>query len=171
MNTILLKRRLPQAIWASRPHGDEDAGIDLVCCESKIIWPHSCVEVDTGWDIKIPDGFWGSIKSRSSTFAKRKLMVLEGIIDPGYTGRLSAIVFNTTFLPKKVNTGDRLIQLIIVPMVPTDMKIVTSLPRTSRGRSGFGSTDVGLNIKQVRKLQWQTYKTSSPYLMSLGGLL
>lgn len=137
---IDIKKRNHSAVIPYRTHGDEDAGYDLVCIENKIIWPHSCVEVDTGWDIKIPDGYWGSIKSRSSTFAKRKLMVLEGIIDPGYTGKLSAIVFNTTFFPKRVRKGDRLVQIIIIPMVQTAFLVRTSLPETKRGRGGFGST-------------------------------
>jgi dUTP pyrophosphatase len=81
-------------------------------------------------------------------------MVLEGIIDPGYTGKLSAIVFNPTFLPKFVKKGDRLIQLLIIPIVHTNFQVVNEMPKTRRGRFGFGSTDVGLNANKVGKLQW-----------------
>jgi dUTP pyrophosphatase len=152
LRTIMLKKRDGSAVMPFRVHGDEDAGFDLVCCESAIIWPFCCRDIDTGWDIKVPDGHWGSIKSRSSTFAKRKLMVLEGIIDPGYTGRLSAVVFNPTPFPKLVKAGDRLIQLVVIPMVHTNFQIGMSMPKTKRGKAGFGSSD--LTTKPRRRFIW-----------------
>lgn len=103
--------------------------------------PFQMTDLDTGWDVKIPDGFWGQIKSRSSTFYKRKLLVLEGVIDPGYTGKLSVAVMNPTLIPRRIKTGDRLGQLLIHKAYYLSLQFVNELPDTQRGRKGFGSTD------------------------------
>lgn len=119
----------------------DDAGHDLVCALSVIVWPFTAKDIDTGWDVKVPDGYWGTIKTRSSTFSKRRLMVLEGVIDPGYTGPLSTVVFNPTFFPKFIRKGDRLAQLIILPIVEVEFITTGKMPPTSRGTKGFGSSD------------------------------
>lgn len=139
---VHLKRRKPEARSLYQAHPD-DAGHDLVCCETVIVWPFTAKDIDTGWDVKVPDGTWGTIKTRSSTFSKRKLMVLEGVIDPGYTGPLSTVVFNPTFLPKLIRRGDRLAQLIVTPIVPVEFITVGKMPKTSRGTKGFGSSGGG----------------------------
>ena len=136
---VLLKKNRGPATVPSRSHYD-DAGYDICCIENKIIWPFSCVDIETGWDIKIPDGFWGSIQSRSSTFKRRKLVVFGGVLDPNYTGKLSILVWNPFFWPKYVKTGERLAQLIIHPITDMMFKEVKSMPHTSRGDKSFGST-------------------------------
>lgn len=145
--TVLLKRRKLEAQWPFRRH-DDDAGHDLVCCETAIVWPFTTKDIDTGWDIKIPDGTWGTVKTRTSTFSKRRLMILEGVIDPGYTGQLSTVVFNPTFFPKIIRKGDRLAQLIVTPIVQIGFKTVKEMPRTHRGPQGFGSTGRGFERRE-----------------------
>lgn len=118
-----------------------DAGFDLTCAEGGIVWPFSTRDFSIGWKIKIPEGYWGSIKARSSTLMKRKLFINEGVVDSGYTGELSVLVFNPTWLPKRIKIGDRLAQLIIIPQVEIEeIKDAYSMPLTMRGESGFGST-------------------------------
>ena len=137
---ILLKKRKPNTKTAIVSH-DDDVGIDLVYCGSTtIIWPFCMKDLDTGWDIKIPDGHWGQIKSRSSTFYHKKLIVLEGVIDPGYTGPLSTAILNPRPWPKLIKKGERLSQLIIHEAIYLPIKFVNELPETARGRKGFGST-------------------------------
>ena len=122
-----------------------DAGQDLVCVEGGIVWPFSTRDFSTGWRIKVSAGYWGSIKARSSTLMKRRLLINEGVIDSGYTGELSILVFNPTWWPKRVKAGDRLAQIILMPHVPeVDMLEVETLPETHRGQNGFGSTGMGV---------------------------
>lgn len=139
MNKVLLQRRDAAAVTPYR-HYPNDAGYDLVCCESAIIWPFTCKDVDTGWNIKVPDDAWGTIKTRSSTFTRRNLLVLEGVIDPNYTGKLSVVVFNPTLFPKIIKRGDRLAQLMLIPKVNIKFEGVIVMPVTCRGSRGFGSS-------------------------------
>lgn len=119
---------------------DDDAGYDIYCTEDKWVWPFSCIDIETGWDIKIPNGFWGSIQSRSSTFKRRRLMIFGGVIDCNYTGKLSILVWNPFFWPKKVRSGERLAQLLIHPAHDIKFEEVVSMPETTRGKNSFGST-------------------------------
>lgn len=136
---ILLKGRHPMAKMPTRGHED-DAGWDLYCVKDTVIWPKCSTDLDTGWDIKIPNGHWGLLTARSSTFKRRRLVVAEGVIDPGYTGRCTILVWNPGFTPKIVRAGERLAQLIVVPLPQTGIKLVTMMPQTSRGSLCFGST-------------------------------
>lgn len=119
----------------------DDVGMDLIYIgDDRIIWPFQMLDLDTGWDIKIPDGYWGQIKGRSSTFYRKRLLTLEGVIDPGYTGKLSVAVMNPTLLPRKVEYGERFGQLLIHTAHYASFHVVTELPGTMRGKNGFGST-------------------------------
>ena len=140
MNWIKLKPRKEGAQVPSKGY-DDDAGLDLYCLESKVIWPFCTADMDTGYDIKVPDGHWGTIKSRSSTFKRRRLVVFEGVIDPGYTGQLSVLVWNPTFFPRFVRSGDRLGQLLIHRHIECVTIVIDTMPQTSRGAKGFGSTE------------------------------
>ena len=82
INLISLRRREFKAIIPARWYKG-DAGYDLYCMQTKIIWPFSAVDIDTGWDIKIPGGHWGTIKPRSSTFKRRRLVIFEGVLGQG----------------------------------------------------------------------------------------
>jgi len=136
---ILLYQRLTEAVVPTKAFYT-DAGYDLVATHNAVVWPHTVCNLDTGWDVKVPAGFWGSIKTRSSTFKRRKLLVLEGVIDSGYTGPLGVLVFNPTFIPKFIKKGERLAQLIILPMSIHLFEIVQQMPVTDRGPNGFGAT-------------------------------
>ena len=98
-------------------------------------------EVETGVRVKLPDDAWAIITGRSSTAWKRRLIVIQGIIDSGYTGYLRNLVFNPNPVPKRIHEGDRLAQLIIIPKYPiSEIVKVDELPDTVRGQSGFGSS-------------------------------
>jgi dUTP pyrophosphatase len=136
---ILLQYRNPKAQKLTKGH-EGDAGWDLYCTEDRIIWPKSAIDLDTGWNINVPRGTWGLITARSSTFKRRRLIVQDGVIDSGYTGPLTILVWNPGFLPKKIRAGERLAQLIIVPLPETVIQLTDKMPETSRGKQCFGST-------------------------------
>lgn len=139
---LLLKRLNDRALRPTRSYPD-DAGLDLYVTNDIIIPGGQFRDIDTGWAIKIADGYWGSVKARSSTFFKRGLIVHEGTIDPGYTGKLSIGVYNPGETKLLLNTGDRIAQLVILPLIIHSIEIVSELPRTMRGPEGFGSTGPG----------------------------
>jgi dUTP pyrophosphatase len=146
---LSLKPRSPHCVFPTRAH-EGDAGRDLTCTETVILWPFCSRDLDTGFDIKVPEGTWGSIKARSSTFKRRGILVHEGVIDAGYTGKLSILAFNPFPWPKIVRRGDSLAQLVIVPLVHTITKHVSEMPKTERGNKGWGSTGPSANRTPVK---------------------
>lgn len=139
---LLLKRLNDRALLPYRAYPD-DAGLDLFIMDDIILLPGEFKDIDTGWAVKIHDGFWGSVKARSSTFFKRGLIVHEGTIDSGYTGKLSIGVYNPNNSLINLHTGDRIAQLVIMPLFTPTVCVVNELPKTSRGEGGFGSTGIG----------------------------
>ena len=132
------------AILPPAKHGD--VGFDLKLWIEEPggilnILPQRMVNIRTGVHIKLPTGYWGDIRSRSSTFAKRKLFVMNGTIDEGYTGEISIFIWNPTLDAHELRNGDRLAQLVIIPRIVPQLNVVEELPITDRGTSGFGSTD------------------------------
>lgn len=98
-------------------------------------------EIPTGFRIKVPDGMWGNIRARSSTTWKKSLVVADNTLDSGYVGPCYVLVFNPTDRPFRVNEGDRLAQLVLIPKAnPDKILIVDEMPETKRGVTGFGST-------------------------------
>lgn len=134
-------RRKKQDLQASSFSSFNDILLEVSKNPSIIIPPQQMANFGTGVSVKLPKGYWGAIKPRSSTFAKRKLFVMGGTIDEGYIGELSIFIWNPTRELRQVENGDRLAQLIISPRVTPAINIVNSLPQTKRGDSGFGSTD------------------------------
>lgn len=140
--SIKLERMTTTAHLPTRSHED-DAGWDLYVDEDCWLWPFQGANLTTGWRIKLPVGHWGSLKSRSSTFVKRRIKVYEGVIDQGYSGPLNVIVQNMSFWPKRIRRGDRLAQLIIIEEVRTELwEVGASLDSEihTRGTRGFGSS-------------------------------
>lgn len=128
----------------SLPAKDGDVGYDLKAWVPEghiVIMPQKMFNIRTGVSFKLPHGYWGDIRPRSSTFAKRKLFVMGGTIDEGYTGEISIFVWNPTLEPHTVRDGDRLAQLVILHRNTPEIEVVRDLPDTVRGSSGFGSTD------------------------------
>jgi dUTP pyrophosphatase len=124
-----------------------DAGADLLAAETVIINPQSSTSVRTGVAVDIPPGYVGLVFSRSGMATKRKLRLgnCVGVIDSGYQGEIIVSVYNDNQdqLPmvQVVNIGERIAQLVIVPIVTPKFRIVENFVAQSvRGDKGFGST-------------------------------
>jgi len=117
-----------------------DVGIDLSSNGRVEILPGEFSNVETGVSVKIDDRCWGRVTGRSSAVWGKGIMVMEGVIDPGYTGELFMLVYNPGKKAVVVDRGDRIAQLILIPRVDYSVLRVDSLPKTSRGNKGFGST-------------------------------
>lgn len=103
--------------------------------------PIGVAEIPCGLSVKMPNNSWGSIKARSSTGWKKRLVVLEGVIDEAYVGPLFILVQNPNSKPVRIHEFDKLAQLIIVPKYQNaTTQTVQELPTTERGDTGFGSS-------------------------------
>ena len=120
-----------------------DAGADLVAAEAVVLAPGQRATVGTGVAIALPDGFAAFVMPRSGLAAKFGITVVNapGTVDAGYRGEIRVTLLNTdTSEPYSVAVGDRIAQLVIMPVSRARFIPVERLPGSHRGESGFGST-------------------------------
>jgi dUTP pyrophosphatase len=120
-----------------------DAGADLVATRGVTLAPGERATIPTGVSIALPDGYVGFVMPRSGLASKHGIGLVNspGIIDAGYRGEISVVVINTDATTSFViDTGDRIAQLVIQPVVQARFIPVTELPGSARGADGFGST-------------------------------
>ena len=101
--------------------------------------------IPTGIAVAIPEGNAGLVLPRSGLASKQGLTLVNapGLIDAGYRGEITIAVVNldpTT--PVAISTGDRIAQLVIVPISAIEPEWATELPASERGEGGFGSSGV-----------------------------
>ncbi len=98
--------------------------------------------ITVGIAIELPDGYEGQVRPRSGLALNHGVTVLNtpGTIDSDYRGEISVILVNHRLVPYTVNPGDRIAQLIIVPVLKTIWNEVSELLPTKRGSGGYGST-------------------------------
>lgn len=138
-NGMTIKVKLDErAIKPTRGHAT-DAGMDLYTPEMLIIRPGASVTVDTGVHIEIPRGYVGMIKSKSGLNVNQNILS-EGVIDCGYTGSIRAKLYNHGKDIVIINPGEKITQLVILPIITPLLEIVDELEETERGDGGFGST-------------------------------
>lgn len=116
-----------------------DAGADLMSANVYEIYPGEQQLVDTGVAVKIPKGYAGFVFNRSSQ-GKRGITIPHsvGVIDADYRGNIKVILKNISEDPYKIEIGDRIAQLVIMPVILCDFEDIWN--DTSRGTGGFGST-------------------------------
>lgn len=117
----------------------EDAGFDLRTPVNVIVMPHDSAIVSTGVHMLIPEGYVGMIKSKSGLNVRDDIQS-EGVVDAGYTGSIVAKLYNNGSKPKMFGRGDKITQIVILPIPEVALKKVNTLDTTDRGDNGFGST-------------------------------
>lgn len=108
------------AVMPRRAH-KSDAGYDLFSREDAVIHPNSGGKFDTGVHMAIPEGS-------------------EGVIDSGYTGSIHVKLFNHGTKSVRIEKGQKISQLVLLPIITPELELVDSLEETERGTGGFGST-------------------------------
>ena len=126
------------AIMPHRAHS-ADAGYDLFSREDAVIHPSSGGVFDTGVHVAIPEGYVGFLKSKSGLNVKHSIQS-EGVIDSGYTGSIHVKLFNHGSRSIKIEKGQKISQLVILPIITPELELVEALEDTERGTGGFGST-------------------------------
>ena len=134
-------KELSSGCIPQRAHA-EDAGADLVSKEDVVIPAGGRALVGAGVAIETPEGMVSLVCSRSGLAAKHGVHVLNGpgVVDPGYTGEVFVNLHNSGCEDFHIRAGDRVAQLLLVPVVYPAFEVSDSLGSSERGESGHGST-------------------------------
>ena len=120
------------------------SGMDLVAyIKNKIIIsPGKIVMIPTGIAVAIPKNYEIQIRPRSGLAAKNNISVLNtpGTVDSDYRGEIKIILINLGKKPFVIKSGDRIAQMVLCPISKVKFLEMESLPKTIRGKGGFGST-------------------------------
>lgn len=140
---LQVKRLCPEAKLPT--YGTEQsAGADLYACLSEpvTVEPGRTVFLPTGLAIAVPQGCAGLVFARSGMACKRGLAPANkvGVIDSDYRGEVTVALLNHGTEPQTIQNGDRVAQLLIVPVLTPELEPVEELDETARGTGGFGST-------------------------------
>ena len=122
-----------------------DAGVDLRSVERIVLKPQERAMVATGLAIALPEGYAGFVLPRSGLAAKHGISIVNapGLIDSNSRGELKVILLNTD--PDNsfaIEIGDRIAQLIVMPVPTINFEQVEELTESQRGESGFGSSGI-----------------------------
>ena len=128
----------PGAKMPTRAH-EQDVGYDLYSREDIMILERGNHKFDTGVHVAIPVGYAGMIKSKSGLNVKQNI-TSEGVIDPDYTGSICVKLYNNGDIPVRIRKGQKISQLVIMPVITPDLELTDSMEETERGSGGFGST-------------------------------
>lgn len=110
--------------------------------ESITLQPLERQLLPTGIFIELPAGFEAQIRPRSGLAIKQGITCLNtpGTIDADYRGEIKVILINLSAEKQTINDGDRIAQMVIVPVIKIDWQEVNNINETTRGQGGFGHT-------------------------------
>ena len=144
------------AIMPTRAH-ETDAGLDLYARKSFVVGRCETCNIvltgfnassvvgsaihDTGVHVEIPKGYVGFLKSKSGLNVNQGIQS-AGVIDSGYTGSICVKLYNHGFEAVRIRKGQKISQLVLLPIVTPEIELVDKLEETERGDGGFGSTGV-----------------------------
>ncbi|WP_158300344.1 dUTP diphosphatase [Corynebacterium glutamicum] len=118
-----------------------DAGLDLKAAKYQRIPVNGRATIDTRFRANIPAGYVGLVFSRSGHGTKGiRLANSVGVIDAGYTGTIMVSIENYGAEPFEIQPGDRVAQMVIVPIITPALKRTETFTTTDRGTKGLGST-------------------------------
>ena len=123
-----------------------DAGSDLRASEALVIAPGARATVGTGLRVALPRGFAAFVVPRSGLAAKHGITIVNspGTVDAGYRGEIRVTLLNTDSSESfAIEVGDRIAQMIVMPVSSPVFIPVEHLPESHRGTGGFGSTGKG----------------------------
>ncbi len=139
----VLIKRLDPGLPLPAPSHPGDAGVDLYSTGDVEIGPGERAVLATGIAIALPDGYAAFVHPRSGLAAKLGVTLVNapGTIDAGYRGEIRVALLNTDLRSAvRLRRGDRIAQLVIQRVERPVFYEVTTLPGSSRGAGGYGST-------------------------------
>jgi dUTP pyrophosphatase len=136
-------KRLADDAALPGPARPGDAGLDLTADVDAVIEPGERAMIPTGVAVAIPEGHAGLVLPRSGLASRVGLTLANspGLIDPGYRGEVTCAVVNLDRREAvRISRGERIAQLVVVPVAAVTPAWVEELPASERGAGGFGST-------------------------------
>lgn len=118
---------------------NQSAGYDLFSTIDVILKPEKMIAIPLDFQMELPLGYFGKIESRSG-LCKKGIVTKAGIIDNDYRGNVHVLLKNESNDEFKINIGDRIAQMIILPYYHFKLVQQYDLGETKRGFNGFGST-------------------------------
>ena len=144
-DTVRIKvKKLKEGAALPTRGSDLAAGYDLYACleESVVIAPGQTVPVGTGLAMELPEGWFAAIFARSGLAVKQGLRPANcvGVCDADYRGEYIVPLYNDSAVPRTVENGERIAQMVLLPCRPVFFELTEELGDTDRGGGGFGST-------------------------------
>jgi dUTP pyrophosphatase len=140
----IFKKLTPDAIIPSYAHPG-DAGLDIFSNEECVINPGERYLISTGWSLELSEGYVAFIKDKSGIAYKKGMIHMAGVIEYTYRGEYKVLLFNTSKEPYEIKKGEKIAQLVILPVATAEIEVAEELSETSRGAGGFGSTGINNN--------------------------
>ena len=134
----------PEACLPVVAHPGEDLGYDIFLLEGVVLAPRSTVRLRTGIAVEARDPRTGAalgllVRDRSS-MAARGLACTGGVIDSGYRGEILVVMTNLSEAPIELRAGEKIAQMVPVPVLTGGVQEVASLEDSLRAEKGFGSS-------------------------------
>ena len=149
MVKVLIKK-LDPAVQLPEYKTNGASGVDLIAFikEPINLEPKTSVLIPTGLSVAFPEDYEIQIRPRSGLAAKNNISVLNtpGTIDSDYRGEIKVIIYNHGNENFSINNGDRIAQMILAPVVKMELEEKNDLPKSIRGKGGFGSTGKWISI-------------------------
>jgi dUTP pyrophosphatase len=145
--TVLMKRLSHgEGLDAPAYHSAQAAGLDLPASTPAetptVLKPGARALIPTGFAMELPDGYQAEVRPRSGLAVKHGVTTLNspGTIDSDYRGEIKVLLINLGQEDFVVTRGQRIAQLVIMPVVRAKIEITAQLAESPRGHGGFGST-------------------------------
>lgn len=134
-----MKVKLDPGAYPPEYAHNTDGGMDIKAPHPQRIMPGKSAVFRTGVHVELPEGTAGLLVSKSGLNVKHDLLS-TGLIDRGYTGEIVIKLYNHGSESYLVDRGDKISQLVVIPVRHEKIEIVQDLDDTERGSNGFGST-------------------------------
>lgn len=141
---IIKFKKLTSAAVIPRYAHPGDAGADLTAIGAHTLEPLQRLAVPTGLAAEIPPGYEMQVRPKSSLALHHGITLLNtpGTVDAGYRGEIKVILINLGPSVVEISPGQRIAQIIIVPVIQAEFTVVENLGESQRGEGGFGSTGI-----------------------------
>jgi dUTP pyrophosphatase len=136
---ILKIKKLKNDAKLPKYHHPGDVGMDLCAMETVTVKPGEHYRFWHGFALEFPEGYAGIIMDKGS-ISKAGFVHLGGVYDAGYRGEYNTLLANLSKKPYTFEKGDKVSQLVILPVVIAKLKEVKKLSDSARGEGKFGST-------------------------------
>lgn len=136
---MTLKVQLDEGAFLPERAYEHDAGADLRTPKGFTLWHGESKVIDTGIHVLIPEGYVGMVKSKSGLMCNYDITT-DGTVDAGYSGSIRVWLKNHSHYAKVFKPGDKIAQLVILPIITPEFEQVERIEGGERGNRGFGSS-------------------------------